>query len=113
MSRISRADASLAVLQITAPLITRKIIEQLTLANAYHNAQKAGIPVTGLDPPRSVGYGIGLAFALLVMNLSSSLFNYQSEQRGAVIGFLLRASVSRLPFDSRSFENLICDSTDD
>ncbi|CAD6567059.1 MAG: hypothetical protein TREMPRED_003289 [Tremellales sp. Tagirdzhanova-0007] len=82
-----------STLQITAPLITRKIIEQLSLANAYHHASTSGASTADLTPPRSVGYGIGLAIALFAMNMTASLFNYQSTQRGAVVGFLMRASM--------------------
>ncbi len=82
-----------ATLQITAPLLTRKIIQQLTLANAYHAASQSDISTALLTPPKSVGYGIGLAVALFVMEISASLFTYQSSQRGAVVGFMMRASV--------------------
>jgi ATP-binding cassette subfamily C (CFTR/MRP) protein 1 len=81
-----------AILQITAPLVTRKILTQLEVANAYDNATAA--QQTFLPRPKSVGYGIGLAFALFVMEMASSLFTYQGQQRGAVIGFSMRAAVS-------------------
>ena len=90
----------LAALQITAPLITRKIIEQLTLAHTYHVAEKSDLPTTGLATPKSVGYGVGLAIALFAMEMTASLFTYQSTQRGSVVGFLMRASVSAVPISS-------------
>ena len=92
--KMAVADPVLALLQITAPLLTRKIIDQLTLAGNYDAAVKAGTSTSTLSAPRSVGYGIGLAVALFVMEVASSLFTYQAQQRGAVIGFLMRASVS-------------------
>ncbi|KAK4686687.1 hypothetical protein P7C73_g3435, partial [Tremellales sp. Uapishka_1] len=86
-------NISASVLQITAPLITRKIIEQMTLANTYHKIESAGGSTVGVTLPKSVGYGIGLAIALFVMEMASSLFKYQAQQRGAVLGFLARASL--------------------
>lgn len=84
---------SLAALQVTAPLVTKQIILQLELAYVYHQAQQAGIPTDLVPAPKSVGYGIGLAFALFAMEMSSSLFTYQAQQRASVIGFKLRGSV--------------------
>ncbi|ORY22828.1 ABC transporter type 1, transmembrane domain-containing protein [Naematelia encephala] len=82
------------VLQTTAPLVTRKIIAQLDLANAYHNSQKAGVAAADLpQAPNTVGYGVGLAIALFVMEMAATVFTYQSQQRGAVLGFLSRASL--------------------
>jgi len=85
-----------AALQVCAPLVTKKIIIQLTVAFSYHQAEKEGIPTTLIPKPRSVGYGIGLAFGLFVMQMCASLFTYQGQQRAAVIGFMMRASVGHL-----------------
>ena len=94
-SRTRRLTAGSAALQVTAPLVTKKIITQLSLAYYYHQAQNSGISlaVAGIPAPKSVGYGIGLAFALFAMEMSSSLFTYQAQQRASVVGFMLRASV--------------------
>ncbi|WVW81052.1 hypothetical protein I302_103043 [Kwoniella bestiolae CBS 10118] len=75
-----------AGLQITAPLVTRLLIEQLTLSNDHHDD-----PST--ESPRSMGYMIALAFALFVMVQSASLFSYQALQRGSVVGFMMRAAL--------------------
>ena len=75
--------------------MTKKIITQLTLAFAHHQAQKEGIPTSLLPAPRSVGYGIGLAFGLFAMQMTASLFTYQGQQRASVIGFMMRASVGQ------------------
>lgn len=72
--------------------MTKKIITQLAVAYAYHQAAEQGYG--GLLPaPRSVGYGVGLAFALFTMEMAASLFTYQAQQRASVIGFMMRASV--------------------
>lgn len=71
------------------------IIEQLVLANNLHSASKAG--ATDLpESPRSIRYGIGLAFALFAMEFSGALFDYQATQVAAVQGCSLRAAVSRI-----------------
>ncbi|KAE8541543.1 hypothetical protein D1P53_002905 [Cryptococcus gattii VGV] len=76
-----------AALQVTYPLITHQLIDQLTKAHAYHN-DPANNP-----PPKSVVYSFGLAFALFAMVQASSLFSYQALQRGSVIGFMMRAAL--------------------
>ncbi|KIR42578.1 hypothetical protein I307_04542 [Cryptococcus deuterogattii 99/473] len=76
-----------AALQVTYPLITHQLIDQLTRAHAYHN-DPANNP-----PPKSVVYSFGLAFALFAMVQASSLFSYQALQRGSVIGFMMRAAL--------------------
>lgn len=64
------------------------------LANAYHRAQASGASVEGLEQPKSVGYGIGLAVGLFAMEFVGALFEYQSAQIAAVQGCCLRAAVS-------------------
>lgn len=63
-------------------------------ASAYSAALNAGVAAGNLpQAPRSVGYGIGLAVALFVMEMAASLFNAQAQQRGMMIGFLSRSSL--------------------
>ncbi|KIR68936.1 cadmium ion transporter [Cryptococcus bacillisporus CA1873] len=76
-----------AALQVTYPLITHQLIDQLTTAHAYHN-DPANNP-----PPKSVVYSFGLAFALFAMVQASSLFSYQALQKGSVIGFRMRGAL--------------------
>jgi hypothetical protein len=64
------------------------------LAHAYHQAETSGSPVDGLEQPKSVGYGIGLAVGLFAMEFVGALFEYQSAQIAAVQGCCLRAAVS-------------------
>ncbi|WWC92110.1 uncharacterized protein L201_007064 [Kwoniella dendrophila CBS 6074] len=75
-----------AGLQITTPLITKILIEQLTLSHDHHQD-----PANEL--PKSIGYMIGISFGLFVMVQSASLFSYQALQRGSVIGFMMRAAL--------------------
>lgn len=78
-----------SALQVTAPLVTRQIINQMTIAYEYHRD-------SALPAPKSVGYGIGLAVALFVMEEAASIFTYQGQQRGAVMGFQMRAGLIAL-----------------
>jgi hypothetical protein len=48
---------------------------------------------TSSTPPGSVGHGIGLAFALWIMQSFGAVIMQQFLQRGLVTGFLLRASL--------------------
>jgi hypothetical protein len=69
------------------------------LAHAYHQAETSGSPVDGLEQPKSIGYGIGLAVGLFAMEFVGALFEYQSAQIAAVQGCCLRAAVSpQLPW---------------
>ncbi|KAL7422108.1 hypothetical protein Q5752_002751 [Cryptotrichosporon argae] len=82
-----------SILQITAPLVTKLIVNQMDYGYAWAAAEAAGESTAGLTQPKSIGYGIGLAVALFVMEYASSIFIFQSQQRGSVIGFLARASL--------------------
>jgi len=82
-----------AVLQVTAPLVTRVVIEQISLAHTYHQAQLRGDPLDAFERPRGVGYGVGLAAGLFAMLTVASLLVYQALQIGSVIGFMLRGAV--------------------
>nr|XP_019008004.1 cadmium ion transporter [Kwoniella pini CBS 10737]OCF46785.1 cadmium ion transporter [Kwoniella pini CBS 10737] len=75
-----------AALQITAPLITKLLIDQLILSHNFHQDPSK-------ESPKSIGYIIGLAFGLFIMVQSASLFSYQALQRGSVIGFKMRAAL--------------------
>lgn len=77
----------LAALQVTYPLVTQQLINQITTAHTYHNDP------TNNSPPKSIGYSLGLAFALFAMIQASSLFSYQALQRGSVIGLMMRAAL--------------------
>ncbi|EAL23016.1 hypothetical protein CNBA7830 [Cryptococcus deneoformans B-3501A] len=76
-----------AALQVTYPLVTQQLINQITTAHTYHNDP------TNNSPPKSIGYSLGLAFALFAMIQASSLFSYQALQRGSVIGLMMRAAL--------------------
>ena len=83
-------DSAQGILRVTVPLVTRKFIEQLTLASTYHNVTSHD----GLPAPKSIGYGIGLGFALVSMQYLGSMLMIQGYQRSQVMGLQLRAAVS-------------------
>ena len=84
----------IATLQVTSPLVTRLIIEQISKAHAYHTANADSL--IDLDRPKSIGYGIGLSMGLFTMLSVASLLVYQSLQIGSVIGFMMRGAVGQL-----------------
>ena len=88
--RLTQSDA----LRVTAPLVTRKLINQLTLAHTYHVALEDGRSTAGLERANSVGYGIGLALGMFGLQFFGSMFIYQAYQRGGILGCKMRAAVS-------------------
>ncbi|OCF43886.1 hypothetical protein I317_02329 [Kwoniella heveanensis CBS 569] len=84
------------VLRITAPLITKLLIEQLTRAHDWHQADEDGLSRDGLTPPRSIGYGIGIAFGLSIMQYVAGLSIYQSDQQAAMMGAKVKSGLADL-----------------
>lgn len=74
--------------------MTRVLIDEITIAHAYHQAQSRGDPLDSLARPHGVGYGIGVAVGLFGMLTAASLLVYQALQIGSVIGFMMRSAVS-------------------
>ncbi|EIW71607.1 hypothetical protein TREMEDRAFT_27765 [Tremella mesenterica DSM 1558] len=80
-------------LRICAPLITRLLIEQLILAHAYHLASVSGQSTADLERPKSLGYGIGLAFIMFLMQIVSAGFLYVEMQAALSMGCTTRAAM--------------------
>jgi hypothetical protein len=59
-----------------------------------NQAIKSGSSTDDIERPKSIGYGVGLAFALFSMEFTGALLEYQSAQVAAVQGCCLRAAVS-------------------
>ncbi|KZO98300.1 multidrug resistance-associated ABC transporter [Calocera viscosa TUFC12733] len=74
-------------LNTTTPLVSKALITYLTEAYVYYQDPSAA------PPPRSVGYGVGLAVALFVMQETSSLCENNYMQWSMQTGFLIRTSV--------------------
>ncbi|KAF9466008.1 multidrug resistance-associated ABC transporter [Collybia nuda] len=81
------------ILKTTTPLLNKVIFTWLTQSYVYFrltDEQKAsGI----LEKPRGIGYGIGLAVALFVMQEVSSLMTNHFMQVGMVTGIYLRTGL--------------------
>jgi len=88
----------LVVLRTTAPLVTRVLIEELTVAHTYHHS----LPSEDAPRPTSIGHGIGLGFALFVMQYLGSVVQYVSYQQAQIMGCRLRAAVSALDYMQKS-----------
>ncbi|KZO98301.1 multidrug resistance-associated ABC transporter [Calocera viscosa TUFC12733] len=73
-------------LNTTTPLVSKALITYLTEAYVYYQDPAA-------PPPRSVGYGVGLAVALFVMQETSSICQNNYMQWSMQTGFLIRTSV--------------------
>ncbi|WVQ76019.1 hypothetical protein IAR50_005655 [Cryptococcus sp. DSM 104548] len=109
-SREQPLNAMAQVLRLTAPMVTKILITQLTVAHNYHQAIRSGLPTNGLEHPKSVGYMLGVAFGLWLMIVASSFimcptwFEAQimgQKMRSALIAMIARKSM-RLSSKSRS-----------
>lgn len=54
-------------LNTTTPLVTKLLLAWLTNSYSWHRASEEQRAAEGLVKPRGVGYGIGLAFAIFIM----------------------------------------------
>ncbi|EJU01834.1 hypothetical protein DACRYDRAFT_22209 [Dacryopinax primogenitus] len=73
-------------LNTTTPLVSKALITYITQAYVYYRDPEA-------PPPPSVGYGVGLAVALFVMQEASSICQNNYMQWSMQTGFLIRTSV--------------------
>ncbi|KAG8979667.1 hypothetical protein FRB94_011257 [Tulasnella sp. JGI-2019a] len=81
-----------SLLQTFSPLVTKKLLRYLTDAYVYHNVtaeERAALPHI-----KGPGYGIGLAFALFVMQEVASLCQNQYMMRGMATGYLMRSALT-------------------
>lgn len=69
------------------------MIQQLSLNAAYRSAVTAGLSLADIERPRSVGYGLGLAVLLFVMQVVCGLMHYQSYQISQLLGMRMRSAV--------------------
>ncbi|WVR08170.1 hypothetical protein IAU60_005216 [Kwoniella sp. DSM 27419] len=82
--------------QITAPLLTKMLIEELTRAQAIRQAIAAGRPTEELTPPGSVGYGVGLALGLFFMQYTGWLLDLYADQVIFFVGAQMKAALTDL-----------------
>lgn len=58
-------------LKTTTPLVNKVLLTWLTNSYIFYRASEAERSAIGLSQPRGIGFGIGLAFALFIMQGSS------------------------------------------
>ncbi|KAK1229440.1 hypothetical protein PQX77_007488 [Marasmius sp. AFHP31] len=78
-------------LNTTTPLVSRVLLAWLQQSYRYYHAtdaERAAIP-----PPRGIGYGIGLAFAIFAMQESASLMLNHSMQKTMANGLSIRSGL--------------------
>ncbi|KZT29932.1 multidrug resistance-associated ABC transporter [Neolentinus lepideus HHB14362 ss-1] len=85
-------------LNTTTPLVTKLLLTYLADAYAAHRLSPQQRAEFGLDHVRGLGYGIGLAFALFVMQEGSSLMQNHYYMRTMTVGVLLRTATIGLIF---------------
>ncbi|KAI0746725.1 multidrug resistance-associated ABC transporter [Daedaleopsis nitida] len=80
-------------LNTTTPLINQLLLSWLTSSYIYFRASEEQRAALGLQEPQGIGYGIGLGFAVFVMQEMSSLFSNHYFMMSQTNGLCLRTSV--------------------
>ncbi|KIM43746.1 hypothetical protein M413DRAFT_443652 [Hebeloma cylindrosporum] len=83
-------------LRTTAPLLNKVLITWLVESYAYFRlseSDRVAAAATGFTKPRGPGYGIGLAFAVFVMQQSASLMGNHFMLAGMTTGLYIRTSI--------------------
>ncbi|TFK49961.1 multidrug resistance-associated ABC transporter [Heliocybe sulcata] len=82
-------------LNITTPFVTRALLTYLTEAHAAYHLTPEEREAAGLTNVRGIGYGIGLAIAIFVMQGKhlSSLMTTHATMRGMNTGLMIRTAV--------------------
>ncbi|PPQ81812.1 hypothetical protein CVT25_013648 [Psilocybe cyanescens] len=82
-------------LKTTTPLVTKVLLTWLTESYIYVRATDAERAALGINKPRGIGYGIGLAVALFVMQEAASLMTNHYQQTSLTTGLSIVGSVFR------------------
>ncbi|PCH38966.1 ATP-dependent bile acid permease [Wolfiporia cocos MD-104 SS10] len=80
-------------LNTTTPLLTKVLLNWLTVSYEYWKLSEAERIEFGIAKPRGIGYGIGLAFALFVMQEASSLMTCHYQLTSMEVGLYVRTGV--------------------
>ncbi|WVQ79499.1 hypothetical protein IAT38_001598 [Cryptococcus sp. DSM 104549] len=80
-------------LRMVSPLVTRRLIAEISRAYAYYQAIHNGLSTDGLQPPRSVGYMLGMAFLLWGLLVASSWVLYLAAFHMTLNGKKVRSSL--------------------
>ncbi|CAL1711021.1 unnamed protein product [Somion occarium] len=80
-------------LKTTTPLLNKVLLTWLTNSYIYYRASEDERAAGNLEKPQGVGYGIGLAFALFVMQESASLMTNHFMQMTMTTGLSIRTAI--------------------
>ncbi|KAK7691491.1 hypothetical protein QCA50_004890 [Cerrena zonata] len=80
-------------LKTTTPLVNKLLLTWLTDSFFYFRATEAERAALNLTQPRGIGYGIGLGFALFVMQECASLMTNHFMQMTMTTGLSLRTAI--------------------
>ncbi|TFK36264.1 cadmium ion transporter [Crucibulum laeve] len=80
-------------LKTTTPLLNKLIFTWLTQSYVFHHLNDAERTEFGITQPRGLGYGIGLAFALFVMQEVASLMTNHFMQISMTVGLSVRTAI--------------------
>ncbi|CAL1710985.1 unnamed protein product [Somion occarium] len=80
-------------LKTTTPLLNKVLLTWLTNSYIYYRASEDERAAGNLEKPQGVGYGIGLAFALFVMQESASLMTNHYMRISMTTGLSVRTAV--------------------
>ncbi|KAH7103342.1 ATP-dependent bile acid permease [Auriculariales sp. MPI-PUGE-AT-0066] len=84
-------------LNTTTPLVTKLLIQYITTAYIAHRTPNL-VESGQIERPRSIGYGIALAFGIFLMQETSSMCTNQYFYRTMQTGFLTRTSLVSVVF---------------
>lgn len=80
-------------LKTTTPLLNKVLLTWLTDSFIYYKLGSAAAAAAGIVRPQGIGYGVGLAFALFVMQEVSSLMTNHYMMTTMTTGLLVRSGV--------------------
>ncbi|KAF4589934.1 hypothetical protein EYR38_009229 [Pleurotus pulmonarius] len=80
-------------LRTTTPLVTKVFLIWLTESYIYHQLPQASRDAPGLERPKGIGFGIGLAFAIFTMQQCASLFTNHFYMMAMTNGLRVRSAL--------------------
>ncbi|KAG9227354.1 hypothetical protein CCMSSC00406_0004107 [Pleurotus cornucopiae] len=80
-------------LRTTTPLVTKVFLTWLTESYLYHQLSQASRDALGLERPKGIGFGIGLAFAIFAMQQCASLFTNHFYMMAMTNGLRVRSAL--------------------